>query len=115
MIERLQTMIDARPPARLPAAVAVGLALMHGSVAAHARQSVPAQGTAAQSGTVRQRTAAGLARKTSRSPPTWLRYRSVAAVNLTNTRRATNFGHDTLPRDVQINDRMLSPKAKLSF
>lgn len=40
---------------------------------------------------------------------------TAAAVNLTNTKRATNFGLDTLPRDVQINDRMLSLKAQLSF
>ncbi|MBB6242498.1 TonB-dependent receptor [Rhodanobacter sp. MP1X3] len=40
---------------------------------------------------------------------------TAAAVNLTNTKRGTNFGLDTLPRDVQINDRMFSLKAQLDF
>ncbi|HEV7778939.1 MAG TPA: TonB-dependent receptor [Luteibacter sp.] len=38
-----------------------------------------------------------------------------AAVNLTNTRRATIFGVDTRPRDAQINDRMFSLKAQMNF
>ncbi|MBB3226022.1 TonB-dependent receptor [Luteibacter sp. Sphag1AF] len=38
-----------------------------------------------------------------------------AAVNLTNTKRATIFGLDTRPRDVQINDRMFNLKAQYSF
>lgn len=40
---------------------------------------------------------------------------TAAAVNLTNTKRATIFGVDTQPRDVQINDRMFSLKAQFSF
>lgn len=40
---------------------------------------------------------------------------TAAAVNLTNTKRATIFGVDTRPRDVQINDRMFSLKAQFSF
>ncbi|PTR34394.1 TonB-dependent receptor [Luteibacter sp. OK325] len=38
-----------------------------------------------------------------------------AAVNLTNTKRATIFGLDTRPRDVQINDRLFSLKAQFTF
>ena len=40
---------------------------------------------------------------------------TASAVNLTNTKRGTYQGEPSLPRDVQVNDRMYTLKAQLSF